>query len=134
MALKSKRIINKIADYGDFQEIYNLDIAIDAVTNLFGVKKRTYVMDPEYGIELVEYVYDKLDNISLEEIHDMLKEALSKYVPAVKLEKVQGYRGDRHTLIFDIHLKYRGNKFTIHMAVDGEVINILDTSIEETNG
>lgn len=124
MGYTLKRIVNSISDYGDFKEIRDIKVIINAVENLFGVRTKTYIFDPEYGIDITKYVFDPLTPDVIDEIKDMLENALDEYVPSVKIKNIDVYKYNDKTLMIDVLLKYLHNTFTVSIQTDGTLINI----------
>jgi len=126
MGYDLKRIQNRISDHGDFKEIHNLDVIKDAVLNLFGVKTRTYVNDPEYGIDISKFIFEQMTQDALDEIRDILEDALAKWVPSVRVQDIKGYKYSSKTLVIETKLKYLHNIFTVTLSTDGTLINVTE--------
>ena len=114
-----KRIRSELGSSGDFHEIKDIEAVVDAVNNILGIQKGTYVMDPELGIDLHSYLYEYLDEGTLSEIEDEIRDVLTIYVPFVKLISVKGYKSGK-SLLLEITYKYLYRFVTVTLVATEE--------------
>lgn len=55
---------------------------------LFTPKGQKY-MDPEFGTDLIRYVFDPSDDITWDGVRNEINQAVERYVPGVKINDIQ---------------------------------------------
>lgn len=73
-----------------------LDLNIDTmnkvasqITHVILTPKKTKLRDPEFGTNLMQYIFEISDNITWSNIIDECKHAVSTYVPNVELNELR---------------------------------------------
>lgn len=56
---------------------------------LFLTEKGERYYMPEYGCNLLKYIFEPSDNITVDEIRDELNETVSKYIPQIVIDEVE---------------------------------------------
>ncbi len=70
-------------------------------------EKGSRYYDPEYGANLLKYIFEPSDGITHSDIEDDLKETVRKYLPEVELVKVNFNDSEENKLYLDIYYSYR---------------------------
>lgn len=117
---------NKLRDYiatissrGDFKRIQDLNVILSSWNNILLTPRRSYVLDPEYGSDLYKYVFDPVDENTIEAIRNEVIERLSYYDNRASIEDVQVRilaNGKGYTM--DIVADYQGEKGTLTVSFD----------------
>jgi len=124
---KLNRIVNVIGDNGDFLTIFDEDIVIDALKNLFGIEKGTYYWDDDLGTDIVSYIQEFFDRISIQEIVDSLTESIIKYVPYISLDSIKPIKSDqKNTIELAVVFRYNGNKIARYYKISPDITSVLD--------
>lgn len=66
--------------------------------------KRTRIMKPDFGTDLIKYLFNPNDDSSWDDVEDEIKSSVSKYVPNASIESVIVTRqdDDEHSVYVDI--------------------------------
>ena len=64
------------------------------------------IMLPEYGSELQLYLFDKISNSKLHFLKNIIKNAILKYEPRIKVNDIQIDSKDTHQGIIKVSVKY----------------------------
>jgi len=67
--------------------------------------KKTRLRMPDFGTDLIRYIFSPSDELSWGDIETEIRENVSKYVPEGVLEKVEVYRseGDDNTILLNVN-------------------------------
>jgi len=123
-----KRIVNNIADYGDFQEIYDMDVIVDAICNVLGIVKGSYPHDPTLGSEIMKFVFDPLDFATQESIKEEIKTTLGTFVPMITVNEVIVTRGGEKAYVADVFITYHGESRQITLLVNEFLVQLVKES------
>jgi len=112
---------SKIAPFGDFYRVTDLQTILSSWNNILLTPTRTYTYDPEYGSELYKYVFEPQDDDTKQDIADEILYKLKRY--------------DDRAEIVELSVDYLANQkgFTVTIVVDYEgERGTIDTSIDES--
>jgi len=77
---------DKIFDYipiidssGDFKRIYDLDVILNSWNNILITPRGSYIFDPEYGSDLLKYIFSPSDAKTVEDIKNEIIYTIRKY-------------------------------------------------------
>lgn len=99
----------KIAPYGDFYRVENLQTILTSWNNILLTPTRTYTYDPEFGSDLYRYVFEPQDEDTRQDIRDEI------------LYKLRRYDDRAEIVSLDIEYLAAGQKgFTVSIVVDYE--------------
>lgn len=86
-------IVDDIINNKLFQmsEITKEAVSSDLLLLLVTQKGERYYM-PEYGTNLIKFIFEQNDNITLVDIENEIKETVSRYIPYVSVDKILMYK------------------------------------------
>lgn len=123
---------NRITDYtsvisssGDFSRINNVQAILNSWNNILLTQVRSYVANPEYGSNLYKFVFDPLDDDTIESIKDEIRYRLMLYDDRALLTNIDiSYSMNGHGFVVDIDLEYKGETGFLSVSIDDR--NILN--------
>jgi len=116
-----------LAAHGDFQQLTDVDCAIDGILKALGIRKGTYIADPEIGSNVIEYVFKVSDEITRMYLEEEVRNAVSQ-VPNTVLESMDlEVSPDKKTAVIRLNVSVHGVKRTVSFLVSEEYISLLDT-------
>ena len=87
---------DKIRDYiaiissrGDFKRIEDLNVILTSWNNILLTPRRSYLLDPEFGSDLYKYVFDPVDDTTIESIRNEVIETIRFYDNRATITDVQ---------------------------------------------
>jgi phage baseplate assembly protein W len=72
----------------DFVENLDEKAIIDGINNIFSWRRGERILNPEFGINFLEYLYEPINNITAQTIVNDIKLALQLYEPRIVVNKV----------------------------------------------
>jgi len=72
----------------DFVELNDISSIINGITNIFQWRKGERVLEPEFGNNLHQYLYDPINNITAKNIGNELSVLIQRWEPRVKIENI----------------------------------------------
>jgi len=125
--MKLVRYREHLAAHGDFQQLTDVDCAIDGILKALGIRRGTYIADPETGCNVIEYVFKASDEITRMYLEEEVRSAVSQ-VPNTTLEGMSlQVSPDKKTAIIRLDVSVHGVKKTVSFLVSEEYISLLDT-------
>jgi phage baseplate assembly protein W len=117
---------NKIRDYiaiissrGDFQRIEDLNVILSSWNNILLTPRRTYILDPQFGSDLYKYVFEPVDENTIEGIRNEVIERLSFYDDRASIVDVQvRVMSNGKGYVLDITADYDGTKGSLTVSFD----------------
>jgi len=108
----------KIAPYGDFFRVEDLQTILSSWNNILLTPTRTYTYDPEFGSDLYRYVFDPQDEDTRQEIRDEILYKLKRYddraqIVDLKIEYLTGQKGFTVSIVVDYEGQTGGVSFEI---------------------
>jgi len=113
-----RRIKNQITDYGDFLEVYDIDVMIDALEKIFGIMLETYPFDPELGSNLFRYIWEPFDDITMENLENDVRNVMSQHIPGLKLRNLNIVTSNDKSFILELYVEFQGVKRTSQFLFD----------------
>jgi len=109
----------KIAPYGDFFRVEDLQTILSSWNNILLTPTRTYTYDPEFGSDLYRYVFDPQDEDTRQEIRDEILYKLRRYddraqIVDLKIEYLTGQKGFTVSIVVD----YEGQRGGVSFEID----------------
>jgi len=105
-----RRIKNKINDYGDFQEVYDIDVLIDALEKIFGIMLETYPFDPGLGSNLFRYIWEPFDEITMENLENDVRNVMNQHIPGLRLNNLNISMSNDKSFILELFVEFQGIK------------------------
>lgn len=114
-----KDYVSIISARGDFKRIRDLQVILVSWNNILLTPTRTYVLDPDFGSDLYKYVFDPVDEGTVESIKTEVIGKISLYDDRAAIEEVEvkvmrGGKGYEINIVAD----YEGTKGTLTVSVD----------------
>lgn len=72
--------------------------------------KKTRIRQPDFGTDLIKYIFEPNDDMSWGEIHSEITKNVAKYVSDVEVNKVEVKRLENDLFVSIIYKVYMGNK------------------------
>lgn len=79
----------KITASGDFKRVNGLNVIITSWNNILLTPKRTYLFDPEYGSNIHKLIFEPVDETTVEQIKDEIKDTLAIYDSRAIIESIE---------------------------------------------
>jgi phage baseplate assembly protein W len=79
-------------------------------------QKGQKLRDPEFGTDIVRYIYSPSDSLTFNEVKNEISEKITKYVPSVTFRDISIYNdenGDNGIIVMVEYSVSRGNKTEI---------------------
>jgi len=109
----------KIAPFGDFYRVEDLQTILTSWNNILLTPTRTYTYDPEFGSDLYKYVFDPQDDDTKDEIRDEILYKLRRYddraeIVSLDVEYLSGQKGFTVSIVVD----YEGQRGGVSFEID----------------
>jgi len=109
----------KIAPYGDFYRVENLQTILTSWNNILLTPTRTYTYDPEFGSDLYKYVFDPQDDDTKDAIQDEILYKLKRYDDRAEIVSLDiEYLTNRKGFTVSIVVDYEGERGGVSFEVD----------------
>lgn len=107
---------------GDFKEVQGLEAIIRSIINVLLIPRRTYPFDPDFGSVLFNYIFEPLDDITLESLENELNMILSNEEDRCKFnisfDKNFGVKDKKINVIVSINYKDQKKKVRVPISED----------------
>ena len=106
---------NDDGTYIDLNKSYADGIKSQVLHVIFTPKGQK-LRDPEFGTDIIRYVYSPSDSLTFNEVKNEISEKISKYVPSVTFRDISIYNdeeGDNGIIVIVEYSVSRGNKTEI---------------------
>ena len=106
---------NDDGTYIDLNQTYADGIKSQVLHVIFTPKGQK-LRDPEFGTDIIRYVYSPSDSLTFNEVKNEISEKISKYVPSVTFRDISIYNdeeGDNGIIVMVEYSVSRGNKTEI---------------------
>lgn len=93
-----------------------MDCVKSKVLHVIFTPKGQKIRDPEFGTDLIKYIFNENDDYTMSEIKGEISESLKKYVPEIEFKNFNVYKdeNDGHSIIVTIEYGIKvGNKMEI---------------------
>ena len=118
-----KSMENFISNQGDFTQIKNIDVILRSLMNLIMTVKGTYLFDPEYGTNIVKYIFEPVDEITKDSILQDISASVSRYEGrSSSTFDIKFLKGDIKGFVLDVNVSYQGEKKEISIRVDESLL------------
>lgn len=112
-------ITSRISPSGDFQRIKNIEVILSSWDVILRTPEGSYDNDPEFGSNLMRYIFQPADDTTLEQVRNEIFNKLSMYDDRAKVVSVVvGYLVDRKGFNVEIEVDYKGNKESLKAIID----------------
>jgi len=109
----------KVSPAGDFERTRNLATILTSWNNILLTPTRSNTFDPEYGCEIYKYVFEPLDDTTIEEIKDEIMYRLMLYDDRADITNIEvGTSNDKKSLNISITVSYEGEEGEISAVID----------------
>lgn len=68
----------------DISVYFNENAVVEAVKNLLFTKKTTRIMNPQFGIDIEQYLFEMIDDITAIQIRKAIEDGITRYEPRVE--------------------------------------------------
>ena len=113
-----RRIKNVIADYGDFKEIFDIDVMLDALEKIFSIMIETYPFDPEFGSNLFRFIYEPFDDANIENIQSDVRNVMMEHIPGLSLKNLKVYIANDKSYVIELFVEFQGIKRKAKFLID----------------
>lgn len=89
--LQSPQNDRYVSDPGQKKDIrvdYDLDAIKNSIKNIFGTKPGQKILNPRFGLDLTEYLFEQVSQESGEEIGEKILTQLSFYEPRINIKNI----------------------------------------------
>jgi phage baseplate assembly protein W len=118
-ATKLRDYIAIISSRGDFKRIEDINVILTSWNNILLTPRRTYILDPEFGSDLYKYVFEPVDEDTIEGIRNEVVERLTFYdnrarIVSVDVQILSNGKGYN----IDIVAEYNGERGSLTVSFD----------------
>lgn len=116
---KVRDYIAEISSRGDFKRIQDLSVILTSWNNILLTPRRSYIQDPEYGSDLYKYIFDPVDDNTIEAIRNEVIERIAFYDNRATIEEVQvRIMSNGKGYVLDIIADYQGQRGALTVTFD----------------
>jgi|TARA_R110002020_G_C15725624_1_gene723491 phage baseplate assembly protein W len=98
------RQLEKTDNLKDIEGLYDLESIKNSIANIFLTSPGQKILNPEFGLDLRRYLFEPMNNFTVYEIKDDIKNNLPSQEPRIQLENVE-IKGDRENQAYYITLQ-----------------------------
>ena len=69
-------------------------------------QKGTRIRRPDFGTNLVKYIYEQNDNLTWESVENEIKNAVSKSIPSIRIKSISVTQEEDNNMYLDISFTY----------------------------
>jgi len=119
--------VDSIIDFsGDFRKLYDIDVIIKSITNLFLISKETYFMDPNVGTNLYRYIFEPADIATKSQLEQEISVALSAYMyNDVDIEYDIVFFNNKKGFKINFEISYKGKKKTRSVTINEQLLTTI---------
>ena len=111
--------ISIIAPFGEFKRIDDLNVIINSWNNILLTPRGTYLHDPEFGSDLYKYVFEPVDDSTIEGIKREVVDRVTLYDDRASVDDVVvNISNDGKRISLQIYIDYQGKKGTLDVKFD----------------
>lgn len=111
--------LSKISPSGDFERVRNLATILTSWNNILLTPTRSNTFDPEYGCEIYKYVFEPLDDDTIEEIKNEIVYRLMLYDDRAEINDIEiSKSSDQKSLNVSIMVSYEGMEGEVSVVID----------------
>ena len=116
---KIRDYIAIISSRGDFKRIEDLSVILSSWNNILLTPRRSYLLDPEFGSDLYKYVFEPVDEDTIEGIRNEVIETIQFYdnravITDVQVRVMRNGKG----YVLDITADYQGENGSLTVKFD----------------
>lgn len=109
----------KVASYGDFKRIADLEVILSSWNNILITPRRSYQFDPEYGSDIYKLVFEPADDATLERIKTEVIDTLLRYDDRAIIEDVTvSVLPNRKGYNISVDVRYEGDTGQLEVVID----------------
>ena len=109
----------KITPKGDFSRITNIDVILNSWNNLLLTSPRTYMHDPNYGCNLMKFIFEPADNETAEAIKEEIKLKFMTYDSRASIESLDvSFLSNQKGFVIDVYVNYKGDRGRLSAIID----------------
>jgi phage baseplate assembly protein W len=79
-----KDFIFKQGEYGKAEEVTDAAAVVLAIKNILLSRKGNFPFNPNFGMNLIKYQFDLINELSISDIKAELEEQIAKYIPSME--------------------------------------------------
>lgn len=118
---------NYLNKQGDFAEIKNVDVMLRSIMNLLMTIKGTYIFDPEFGCNIVKYIFEPADEITRESILQDVAANLARYEDrGDNTYNIKFLSGNLKGFVLNISVSYQDEKKEISIRIDESLLKSME--------
>lgn len=111
--------LSTITASGDFKRVRDIDVIISSWRNILITPKRSYIFDPNYGSNIHQYIFDPIDDTTVDRIKTEVYGSLQLYDDRAKIEDIEVIlKGNGKGLQLNILVNYEGETKTLSLSFD----------------
>lgn len=126
---------NKIADFtstissqGDFTRIEDLNVILNSWNNVLVTPRRSYLNDPEYGSDLYKYIFEPIDEITVNKIKEEINYRLMLYDDRATIEEIEiSILSDNKGFNILLFVDYQGAKGELTISINSSLYDTFTT-------
>lgn len=81
--------LNRSVQLKDLQALFDINAISQSITNILLTTPGQKILNPEFGIDLRQYIFDPVDDFATQEIQADIEEKLPNLEPRIELESVE---------------------------------------------
>lgn len=110
-----------VAPHGDFTRIVNINTILASWNNILLTPTRTYTHDPEYGTDLIKYIFEPTTEETLEKIKKEIEYKLALYDDRATVSDIEVFfMKNKKGFVINVYVEYEGEQAELNAAIDEE--------------
>lgn len=81
--------LNRSVQLKDVQALFDINAISQSITNILLTTPGQKILNPEFGLDLRQYIFDPVDDFTTQEIQADIEEKLPQQEPRIELESVE---------------------------------------------
>jgi len=111
----------KVAPYGDFTRTTDLNTILASWNNILLTPTRTYTHDPEYGTNLIRYIFEPATTETLNKIKREVEYKLTTYDDRATITNIEVFfLQNKKGFVINIYVDYEGERAELSASIDEE--------------
>lgn len=122
-----KDMFCEIDSHGDFRTLKGVDVIINSIINIILTFKKTYIFDPEFGCDLIKYIFQPADHITKSDIESELNMAIARYEGRGKVSFDVKFLSNRKGFNITLNVEYKKEKRSATLTLDESLLKALES-------
>jgi len=115
-------ITSKLSPSGDFERISDIEVILSSWNIILKTPIGTYDHDPDFGSNLVNYIFEPADKTTADLIKTEISNVLSRYDNRATLSNIDvQFLLDKKGFVISLDVMYKGNKEKLKIIINENI-------------